>query len=209
LSSVALLCSGAKLPDKIFKEDIIVRVNRTLPQKDKRCDIWFFGDDFDYRPYLTEMNAKRTIGYNQGSSGSGWWEQYPLWLFNLLKEELQGYQPCIGTMALAWLIRENIGDINVYGMDLMRTGYFDGRPKEERRNVGVHDFDIEEAYIKRLQKEGAFNMNSKSAKKISNKAILKPKEYKQLDMIACKACGAVMEYKGYKRGCPVCNTING
>jgi rubrerythrin len=110
-------------------------------------------------------------------------------------------------MALAWLIRENIGDINVYGMDLMRTGYFDGRPKEERRNVGVHDFDIEEAYIKKLQKEGAFNMNSKSAKKISNKAILEPKEYK--GTIKCKSCGTVMEYKGYKRGCPVCNTING
>jgi hypothetical protein len=71
------------------------------------------------------------------------------------------------------------------------------------------DFDIEEAYIKKLQKEGAFNMNSKSAKKISNKAILEPKEYKQADTIKCKSCGAVMEYKGYKRGCQVCNTING
>jgi len=207
LSSVALLCSGATLPDKIFKEDIIVRVNKTVKLKDKRCDIWFFGDGYDYRPYIEKMNAKRTVGYSHCTS-SGWYEQYPSEYFKHLKQELNGYQPCIGTMALYWLLKQGYS-VNVYGMDFMRSGYFDGREGIKERICEPHNFDIEEDFVVNKLK-GDFKMvNSKTVKKISNKAILEPKEYKMVDIIKCKSCETEIEYKGVPRGCPVCNTING
>ena len=143
--TVALLCSGSRLPNRLFKEDIIVRVNKTVPQTDSRCDIWFFGDGYDYRPYKAIMKAKRVIGYS-ACSDIGWFEQYPSEYFKRLKRELKGYQPCIGTMALYWLIKNGYS-VNVYGMDFMRTGYFDGRQAIKERICEPHNFDIEEDFV--------------------------------------------------------------
>ena len=36
MKTVALLCNGTSLPDKIYTQDIIVRVNKGIPRKDKR-----------------------------------------------------------------------------------------------------------------------------------------------------------------------------
>ena len=178
-----------------------------------RTDLWFSWDGFDdaYREVEHKFNAKRHIT----------WRDYPPEFFrDLRKEQQQDKAPSMGMLAYYYILqRENPTSISLYGFDFFKTIDFHS-PEDIIYNQENqwHNFKKEEEWFWRTkpsfvkfydENNKEVKMNNKSAKKISNKAILEPKEYKQVDMIACKACGAVMEYKGYKRGCPVCNTING
>ena len=144
---VALLCSGSTQPDKIFDEDIIVRVNKGFPRKDKRTDIWYFGAGTDYHPYLDRYNAKRVISHALYTKGD-WHENYPIDLYNELKNEM-GCEPTAG-MCILYYLSKQYDSINIYGMDSFDTGYF---YKVDEINIGItHDMVIEKKFIAELVK---------------------------------------------------------
>ena len=93
MASIALLCNGTTLPDKIFDEDIIVRVNHGVPRKDKRTDIWFFGDGESYANERDNFIGARIIGYTNCMFDS-WWERYPLNYFKYLCSQLLDVVQC-------------------------------------------------------------------------------------------------------------------
>ena len=209
MNKVALLCAGTTCPDKIFKEDIIVRVNLCKPRKDKRTDIWIFGDGYNYLAEREHFTGE-FVGYSN-CSGSGWFKPYPTSIFHRLKQSLKGFQPSAGLMALEYLLSLNYSNINVYGMDFYATGhYYDDDIID--LNVHMHDFKLEESYVNELMQKnkGVKIMAIKTAK---NKAIQEPKEIKtvkKLDVkaktIRCKVCEFIMLDTGVARGCPNCNS---
>jgi rubrerythrin len=119
-------------------------------------------------------------------------------------------------MALFWLLQKGYRNIKVYGMDFFKTGYFDNRKITNEKESIIHNNKIEEDYVLNKMKGDFIMANRKSAKKISNKAIQEPVEFKQVEvvekkkeLIRCKSCQTMMEYGGVPRGCPNCNTVNG
>jgi hypothetical protein len=195
---VALLCNGTTLPDKIFDEDIIVRVNHGIPRKDKRTDIWFFGDGENYEIERFKINANRVIGYSNCMERKEWWEVYPLDDFKYLCSELGGKQPSIGLMALFWLIQENM-TIHIYGMDFFDTGHYYDHADVCQKVCRVHDFYKEEELVKSYIRKGWCSMGK--PKSALNRAILEPRETKR---VATKCeCGTVND--AYRSRCVNCN----
>ena len=206
-------------PRDIDKYDVVVRLNTGYPRPElkqymgTRTDLWFNWDGFDelYRSLESKFNANRHIT----------WREYPQEFFrNLRSEQRQDKAPSMGMLAYYYILqRENPTSISLYGFDFFKTVDFQS-PEILTYNQenAWHNFKKEEEWFWRTKPDFVkfydennkeVKMNSKSAKRISNKAIQEPNEYKGVKTIECKSCKTVMEYRGYKRGCPVCNTING
>jgi len=198
---IALLCNGTTLPDKIFDEDVIVRVNHGIPRKDKRTDIWFFGDGENYELERHNFIGARMIGYTNCMYGN-WWEKYPLDEFKYLCCELNGKQPSIGLMAIWWLINSEEykdSEVHIYGMDFFDTGHYYDPNDTCAKVCRVHDFYQEEKLVKSYIRKGWCSMGK--PKGALNRAILEPRESKKVD-IKCE-CGRVNPY--FRTRCENCN----
>lgn len=202
----------------IDKYDTIVRFNFGYPREEwkefmgTRTDIWFSWDGWDeaYEAIKDKMNAKEHVT----------WRDYPANLFQeLTREQRQCKAPSMGLLAYYYVLKHNPKTVSMYGYDFFRTyDIFTEAPCEHNQINRCHDFIKEEEWFWRTKPDFVkfydknnleVNMNSKNAKRINNKAILEPKEYKAVKTIKCYKCGTEMEYKGYRRGCPECNVING
>lgn len=208
MDRVALLCNGSTQPNKTFDVEVVVRVNKGIPRHERRTDIWFFGDGFNYSPYQEHFKTARKIGYSNCVDG-GWFERYPTRMFNDLKTMLLGYQPSIGLMALYWLMQE-YDDILIYGMDFFNTGYFYDKQYKGSKITNLHDFYKEEKLVEQFMNERkGIKMAVKGTKNkaVQGKVIKKVTKSK---IVKCPTCGIKVEYNGVTRGCPDCNTlING
>ena len=197
MASIALLCNGTTLPDKIFDEDIIVRVNHGVPRKDKRTDIWFFGDGESYANERDNFIGARIIGYTNCMFDS-WWERYPLNYFKYLCSQLGGKQPSIGLMALWWLLNSeehNEYEVHIYGMDFFNTGHYYNANDISQKVCRVHDLYREESFVTELIDKGWCSMGK--PKKALNRAILEPRESKKCE------CGKLND--SYRTRCEDCN----
>lgn len=206
----------------IDKYDVVVRLNLGYPRPEKksfmgtRTDIWFSWDGNDelYRSLEDKFNAKTHIT----------WRDYPYSLFSELKrEQRQDKAPTMGMLAYWYILKKlDPKTISLYGFDFFKTGdFFCPEDIIKNQEDDYHNHYKEEEWFWRTkpdfvkfydEKNEEVIMNSKTVKKITNKAIQEPKEYKCVckpQTIKCKSCGTEINYKGYPTGCPMCNTVNG